>query len=194
MTNALSAARIALAILLAALVAGIAGLAMRDATEAHAALGSGQRGFLKLIDQQNTRGGTNVMIDGGSNDNKHKKWIEILSYKTGFTALGGSGSSCRPLVVKAGFNPSWPVLAEYAADPDLDIDFGTLEITKNSGKAGPRPIRTYDFENLDLVDVDEEDDFETLTLTYTGLTYTVQAQNSSGTGTPIVSQISCLAP
>lgn len=170
-------ALIAAVTLIAACVAAAAGIA---ASKADAA------GYNVLRLQQHvvTRGGSSLQtIDGGSRKKGHQGEIDVKNFKLGFN------DGCRPLVFKTELNPSWPVLAQLAADTTYDDLVGRLTVVKVGAK--PFDARTYQMTGGDIVDVDEQDDIETVTMSYQSLTYSVRTERSGDVTPPITRTINC---
>ncbi len=127
-------------------------------------------------------------IKGGAEEGRFKNWIEVSRSKVGFQ------NGCRPLIVKTDPNDSWPVLAAIAADPYRDIQSGTLVVRQKGGNSLGRIQRTYDFDLASVLEVDEDDEVQTVTIAFGSMTYTSQRQKKNGQVLPpVVTTIDCNA-
>jgi type VI secretion system secreted protein Hcp len=131
-------------------------------------------------------------VPGESADDKHKDWIEILSYtqtfrNSGSTAGGGGGAgkvTCGDITVLKGIDKSSPKLLEAVAKGDF-VKQAKIDFTSVSGKGD----RTYYFVTVDEVQVlaveqtDQPDDariVERVTLRGSKFSYEYTTQRADG--------------
>lgn len=144
---------------------------------------------------------------GESTQIKYEKWIELLSYSTGFlarTSQGNAGapvgrSTCSPFGASKSVDRSSPPLLT-AVMSGQHFQKAEIDFVRTSGGRGPNgPFLKYLLENVIVSSLQESGAAggdntpdESLALNYGKLTITYYPQNVDGTqGDPVVATVNC---